>query len=78
MSSIIRMRNGVMGGLLLELTDGISPELEKYPQQSRLTMISPLYGEAVQSNERMRKGVPTVAKQENFPFETLFQNQGKR
>jgi hypothetical protein len=38
-----------MAGLLPELLAGISPELEKYPQQLRLTMIPPLYGEAVQS-----------------------------
>jgi hypothetical protein len=30
------------GGLLTELTDGISPELEKYPQQPCLAMIPPL------------------------------------
>jgi hypothetical protein len=53
MSSIIRMRNGVIAGLLSELLAGISPELEKYPQQLRLTMIPPLYGEAVQSNGGM-------------------------
>jgi hypothetical protein len=53
MSSIIRIRNGVMAGLLPELLAGISPELEKYPQQLRLAMIPSLYGEAVQSNERL-------------------------
>ena len=50
MSSIIRIRNSVMEGLLPELLAGIAPELEKYPQQLRLTMIPPVYGEAVQSN----------------------------
>ncbi len=52
MSSIIRIRNSVMEGLLPELLAGIAPELEKYPQQLRLTMIPPVYGEAVQSNGR--------------------------
>src|SRR3954452_2241397 len=49
MSSIIRMRNGVIGGLLRKSPAGTAPALGSYPQQSCPTM-SRLYGEAVQSN----------------------------
>src|SRR3954465_6813508 len=49
MSSIIRMRNGVIGGLLRKLPAGTAPALGSYPQQSCPTM-SRLYGEAVPSN----------------------------
>jgi hypothetical protein len=54
MSSIIRMRNGVIGGLLRKLPAGTAPALGSYPQQSCPTM-SRLYGEAVQSNGRLRR-----------------------
>src|SRR4051794_1870117 len=53
MSSIIRMRNGVIGGLLRKLPAGTAPALGSYPQQSCPTM-SRLYGEAVQSNALLR------------------------
>lgn len=54
MSSIIRMRNGVIGGLLRKLPAGTAPALGSYPQQSCPTM-SRLYGEAVQSNGHLRQ-----------------------
>src|SRR3954447_3787619 len=42
MSSIIRMRNGVIGGLLLKVPAGNAPALGSYPQQRRLMTFRPL------------------------------------
>src|SRR4051812_43594629 len=66
MSSIIRMRNGVIGGLLRKLPAGTAPALGSYPQQSCPTM-SRLYGEAVPSNGSLQALVDLYKRRKTLP-----------
>jgi hypothetical protein len=50
----------------------------KYPQQLRLTMIPPLYGEAVQSNDRLRMDWPSDGFPPIFAFTILLQIRTQR
>src|SRR4051812_39882903 len=77
MSSIIRMRNGVIGGLLRKLPAGTAPALGSYPQQSCPTM-SRLYGEAVPSNGSLRIDLVGTANPGAFSFNILLQNCTER